>query len=270
MFAGYKISLVTFVGRRRSLNLLARYVQPYRDLIDEWILGWNVRDPHDEHHIRVLHEGLHPWTRLITKRGGDWDFAEFYAHFRDPQTLYVKVDDDIVWMEEGALTRLVEFRIANVEFSLVSANVINNPLMTHLHQRFGMLEMAKRSGWNWGDDVGLRDGAWAEHIHRRLLESVRSGDLSGWKFNRFILYPGERFSINCICFFGTDVAMVDVAGDDEHYLTVEMPRILRRPTAFCGNSLMAHLSFGPQARYIGSTDVLNQYEILAGVEPPKR
>jgi len=57
----------------------------------------------------------------------------------DPDTVFVRVDDDICWMAEDCLYNLVRFRVDNPEHFLVYTNTINNAVCAFLHQRAGVL-----------------------------------------------------------------------------------------------------------------------------------
>jgi hypothetical protein len=43
--------------------------------------------------------------------------------------LYLKIDDDVVWLEDDIVPRMVSMKLANPEYLLVSANVANSPPM---------------------------------------------------------------------------------------------------------------------------------------------
>lgn len=51
--------------------------------------------------------------------------------------LYVKIDDDVVWFADDVIPRLTTMKLANPQYLLVSANVINSPLMGWVHYHMG-------------------------------------------------------------------------------------------------------------------------------------
>lgn len=53
--------------------------------------------------------------------------------------LYVKIDDDVVWMADDTIPRIVTMKIGHPEYFIVSANVVNSPLMGWVHYRMGAL-----------------------------------------------------------------------------------------------------------------------------------
>ncbi|KAA8896000.1 hypothetical protein FN846DRAFT_966906 [Sphaerosporella brunnea] len=55
----------------------------------------------------------------------------------DPDALYIKIDDDIVYIHNDAIPSLIRYRFSNPEYFIVSANVINNPALSWVHERLG-------------------------------------------------------------------------------------------------------------------------------------
>lgn len=53
--------------------------------------------------------------------------------------LYVKIDDDVVWMADDTIPRIVSMKIAHPEYFIVSANIVNSPLMGWVHYHMGAL-----------------------------------------------------------------------------------------------------------------------------------
>ena len=65
----------------------------------------------------------------------------FYKKCVEPNTIYFKLDDDVVWMEPGLIEKMVQFRIENPHYFLVSPLVINNSLSTYLLQIAGKIQL---------------------------------------------------------------------------------------------------------------------------------
>ena len=62
-------------------------------------------------------EGLHGETWTVVERG----------------RMYVKIDDDVVFIDNSTIKEMVAAKAAHPEHLLVSANVINNPAMSWVH-----------------------------------------------------------------------------------------------------------------------------------------
>ncbi|RMZ76670.1 hypothetical protein DV738_g4817, partial [Chaetothyriales sp. CBS 135597] len=54
-------------------------------------------------------------------------------------SLYVKIDDDVVWIADDTIPRLVSLKQSNPDYLVTSANMINSPLMGWLHYHMGAL-----------------------------------------------------------------------------------------------------------------------------------
>jgi hypothetical protein len=53
--------------------------------------------------------------------------------------LYVKIDDDVIWMADDTIPRIVTMKIQHPEYFIVSANIINSPLMGWVHYHMGAM-----------------------------------------------------------------------------------------------------------------------------------
>jgi hypothetical protein len=53
--------------------------------------------------------------------------------------LYIKIDDDVIWMADDTIPRIVTMKIQHPEYFIVSANIINSPLMGWVHYHMGAM-----------------------------------------------------------------------------------------------------------------------------------
>lgn len=60
-------------------------------------------------------------------------FSEAYKLCK-PDVLYVKIDDDLLFMEDNAIQSIIQRKIDNPEYVMVSANVINQPAASWVTQ----------------------------------------------------------------------------------------------------------------------------------------
>lgn len=61
-----------------------------------------------------------------------WSISEFYFNAAEEDHVYLKLDDDIIWIENGGIDRVFEFRESHPEYLLVSPRVINNNIGGYL------------------------------------------------------------------------------------------------------------------------------------------
>lgn len=266
----WRIVTVTPAGRRRNLKTLVAHLLANRAHIDEHHFWLNTEDPKDIAWIEAVakeHSDFFKIKYLTIPFAGCLSIHHFFRQCIEPDTIYVRLDDDICWIAPDMIKELIKFRLANRKPFLVYANTINNAICSHIHQRqralsteMGICSYAVTCNVGWGS------GPVAATIHAEFLKAIADDDLDRFKFNCWELYHYERTSINCICWFGADFAAFkgEVGIDEEDWLSVEKPRIDQRPNVICGMALVAHFAFRPQREYLEqSTELINSYRAIA-------
>lgn len=261
--------VVTPAGRQRYLELLVRHLASQKTDFDEWQLWMNTTEVADIEFGESL-AARYDWitTVYIPAYGPQTNrnICKFFpGQAADPDAVYVRLDDDVVWLSPTFLKSIFTYRIANPAPFLVYANIINNAVISYLHQHGGNVTSDKVARYECMDEVGWRDPAFAESLHRAFLE--RPGDPCWSFFERWVLPHYERVSINAISWLGSDFAQFQgVVGDDEEqWLSCDKPRQLGRPNVILGSAVCVHFSFYTQRPHLDSTDVLAGYAALAPV-----
>jgi hypothetical protein len=215
---------------------------------------------------RLLMEDAYP---LELSRNSCYRICEWFPRTTATDSIYVRFDDDIVYMAPGAVETLLRFRIGNPFPFLVYPCIVNNSIMSHLLQRRGAIPT----------DIGLceydlygrgwKDNSFAEGVHRHFLNALRTDGHHRWRFDPWVLFFYERVSINCISWFGRDFGQFAgrVSMDEEQFLSSDKPAQLQRPNVICGNSLVAHFSYSMQNAHMDQTDLLSEYGSLADSLP---
>lgn len=262
-----KLVVVTPAGRRRYLEVLAQYVLP---VVDRWDLWVNTLDGADLQWMRELASRF-PKVRLVEvpdeyPQFHNFRIHKFFPHATDSDTVYIRLDDDIVYVEKGALERIKEYRISNPAPFLVYGNVLNSGLTSHLHQRAGRLSKS------WGVakydcmcEVGWKNPEFVTDLHRKFLADP---DPKKWHLQNWDLFHYERHSINCISWLGSDCAnwVPRMDADEEVWLSVAAPTQFSRPNVALGDATVIHYSFHPTRNYLDSQPwILGGYKTLAGV-----
>ena len=144
-----RVEVVVFTGRRDRLRILLRYLR--RDLrlaggvVDKVIFAlWQVtqRDvSFIQEQVKRTPEAFEVRDFTEEKLGAD-RMVQLYQSLNESETVYVKVDDDVVYIAEHAIANLVRERLRE-RCLLVSANVVNHAIMSALHQDRG----AHRGFW---------------------------------------------------------------------------------------------------------------------------
>lgn len=262
-----RIEIVTPAGRERYLEILYRHLKLQKSNFDQWTLWINTTHQPDIDYCKRL-ERENDWIKtidpILAPAGGSSVHA-FYKHTCDLNTVYIKMDDDIVWMEKDFVKKLVDFRISNKEYFLISANVVNNAIIDHLHQRGGALVIEEKINYDGCDYNGWVNPIVAHKKHENLIKSIINNDIEKFKiFKKSVCVYFERFSINCIAWFGYDFASFDgnVGGDDELWLASHHPKDINKPNAICGEALCAHFAFYTQRDYMDATNILESYNSI--------
>lgn len=287
-----KIEIVTPAGRKKTLSILFKNLQAQKEHFDIWTLWLNTTNREDIDYCKSL-EKKYSWIKTIdlsVPYSETFSIYSFFKHACNPNILYIRLDDDIVWLEPNFIKNLSDFRSKNPQYFLVYGNIINNSIIDHLHQRYGNYSMVKGL-WGSSDlkpervildtnesdkiddiiwystfcDKGWASGQIAEKKHNIFLKSIADNDLERFKFNIWILYSYERVSINCISWLGSEFAKFNglVGQDEENWLAHEYPKLIEKPNVIYGQVLSAHYAFRTQREHLEKTNVLERYDAIA-------
>lgn len=264
MYLNYKIICCTAAGRMRYMQ----YIFPYiiaNDIIDRYDIWVNTTNMHDIEFFKLISEH-YPKVRLVWQPDGICDGIKsinaFYRYCIEDDSIYIKIDDDIVWMEPDVFEKMVKFRIEHSEAFLVTPQVVNNPMGTYLWQVKGILNYGKYMNAAPNHRVLWKRGAFALELHHYFLEKMER-DSESYKDLYFGAVPEacNRFSINFIMWFGNDMAKFNgiVPGDDEEFLSSVVAPKLGKMNYYNGDCIVAHFAFAPQRYVLDRSDVLDRY-----------
>jgi hypothetical protein len=263
--------VVTPAGRRRYLYLLARHLDAQKHAFDEWHLWVNTSDAADIEYMHRLAQ-VRPWIRVVTVPGsdpgeGNLNIHRFFPTAADPGTSYVRLDDDVVYLDPAFLDTLFAYREAHPEPFLVYANIINNAVVSHLHQRAGLIKTALgQCGYACMDELGWKNPLFAHDVHASFIGDAANGRIDAWKhFGAHALAAYERVSINAISWLGARFAEFGgaVGRDEELWLSVDAPRSFGTPNVIIADAVCVHYAFHTQRDHLDATDVLARYADLA-------
>ena len=281
MYRGYKVVACIPAGRRRVLELNLAHLRAQQGFLDGVMLWQNTDHTNDRGDAEFIESQRDGFVcpvpldeRFPSLRPKQLNTGRFYKYTTDPETIYVRLDDDIVWQHPDALRNLVDFRISHPEFFVVFANIWNNAVCSALQWEQGHLESVLGHGERVNryclDPVGWGDPGFAVRLHRLLLERVAAGTSDGLfvpsltartKWNSPL-----RFSVSCFAWFGSTWAEFDGELDgqeEEHWISLIHPEEAGVWNAICGDALVSHYSFFPQREALDGTDILDRYRVLA-------
>ena len=263
MYRNYKVVVNTAAGRRRYMQYLIPYIVS-SGIVDRYDIWINTHNGADIEFFRQVAK-RYPVVNLVWQPdgvvNGNQTINAFYKACVEPKTIYFKLDDDIVWMEPGLIEKMVEFRVDNPEFFLVSPLVINNSLSTYLLEVDGKIRLDNYYEANASHPYLWRSGEFALALHR-------------WFINKFLmtrkweeLHVGKkmmgmtRFSINAILWFGDEMAKFSgiVPGDDEEFMSCIYPTRQGMANAWNGDAIVGHFAFFTQREQLDKEHILEEY-----------
>jgi hypothetical protein len=268
MYRGRRIVCVTPAGRRRYMRVLVPYILR-SPLVDEYQIWANTTDLADLAFIHRL-AALDPRVRVIdppeTSVDGNKSIGQFFRFCIDPGSIYIRFDDDIVWMNEDFFEVLLDFRIANPDYFIVSPLIINNAICSYALQARNQLNSVFGSLTPYAfDATGWKSPHFAHHLHNLLLHHVAVGDLEPLMFDRQEMGLG-RYSINCISWLGEEFARfggrVPPEAEEEEWISAWRPAASGRTNCIFGGAVASHFAFFPQRAYLDATNLLARYADL--------
>jgi hypothetical protein len=283
MIDGKRVVAWTPYGRHNTVSILLDYLQRDhdRDLVDEYWLCENV-DPIGQEADRtwaILTERKRDWVKIKKRPAGvlvhgrkQRNTGYFYRYMTDPDTVFVRFDDDVVYVHEDAIERIVLHKIyspAVASFPMI----INNAICSHFLQKDGKIPL------EWGevslfcmDNNGWGNGQFAIDLHEMFLEHVDNGTVEKlFSHHDYELPLGKQFSVSCFASLGSLYARLKTPGvlapdqiiEEESWHTQQKPRELGIPNAIVGNAFVSHYTFYTQHPHFEGTDILERYRQLA-------
>ena len=278
----------TFTGRRRFMEILVPYLLRERKASGLAKHVWFVHTA-NQSDIDYAHElaAKHPDFFEVMDDNfrprpstSDMYYPKIYKHFNTPGQVYIKIDDDIVFIDKGALGKLANFKLANPQYFMCLANTINNGLCSHLHQRFGVLKAKDFFGWQADNNFYImykggkepKQSMWA--LHECFIAAHQAKNLAQYKFGPFLLSE-KMVSINCFAVMGDDLLAIRDALDsvtypgdtDEGFLSGKAPALLGKQNCFYGEALVSHYSFvGQKGIFNERPDLLESYKRICQEE----
>ncbi|NHO35990.1 hypothetical protein GOB85_07625 [Acetobacter sp. LMG 1636] len=187
-------------------------------------------------------------------------YAKRCNDFKDD--ILLKCDDDIVYLDTNGFEGFVDAIRNNPQYFLLSANVINNGICAYLQQKNGGIP--ETIGTFESPSGGLCGSLWESGEKAFALHQyfVKSG-AKAIPLEAPVVEWSERNSINFIGWRGENLKHMNFPqGDDERFMTVTVPRYLKRKTAVYSDFMVAHLSFYAQEMTVKPDDVISLYRTL--------
>jgi len=259
--------IVTPAGRKKYLEVLHKNLYKCKDEFDEWVIWVNTDNQEDINYIETL-SNHYDYIKLqysdvpVDPNGSHTaTICRFFKNCIDENTVYLRLDDDVVYIEKGSIKNLFEFRIENEQYFLVYGNILNNALLTHIYQLKNIVSGLAPVSYNCEDENGWRSGGFAANLHDVFLKKQEQNKTTDFFIENWVLSNFERCSINSISWLGKTFKTFngDVGSAEEIWLSSDKPKELNMPNIIFGESLFVHYAFSPQRLILDNTNILERY-----------
>lgn len=289
MYNGYKVKVFIFAGRETTMTLLMPQLND--PIIDEIIIAKNTKNPSDLAYLESLHDKFEKvrYIELPTeiKNNAHTAWKYLYKFMQDRDSIYFKMDDDVIFIKPGYFTNTVKFKFEHPEYLCVFPVIVNNPYVCTLLRVHPLMFGKTLSKWqmmnlyfyqgNLGASMhdlflktcnhpfwllpnhtfGAEAVQWKDPKHPHLVT-----DMVEWAY-------AERMGINAMCYLGEDFANLDVANringcySDELFLMYNIFDYAADKThCIMGSELVSHFAFSGQRGLRDRVDILDRYRRL--------
>jgi hypothetical protein len=265
MIDGRRVIAWTPYGRVRTYSILIKYLERdvRRGLIDEVWAYMNTDPVGQEGDVAYAHElnDQFPWFHLKYRPEGV-DLGSLpkqrytglaYREMVDRNTVYVRFDDDVVYLHEAAVENLVRARIEMDAPTAIFPVIFNNAICSYFLQACGKIPR------EWGevgmycmDQMGWIDGPFAQKLHELLLDHIERGAVQDlYLYQDMPIKLGEQFSVSCFASLGSMYADLPKPGvlvpdEEESWHTQHRPNKTGVANILRGDAIVSHYSFFPQ------------------------
>jgi hypothetical protein len=283
----YKIVAITPAGRQRYMSILQKYIYKNKHILDRWDLWVNTNNPSDIAYLNSLKQSDPDFINLIqsdfpyNKWGHpNLNISPFWNKATDKDTIYIRFDDDVVFIADGTIESIIDFRIKNPQYLFIYPFIINNIHHSRNLQDRGLLSNhlgnirteEELFGQGIYDPIGLLNSEFARETHNTFFKHYQENTIESLMTPQPIIWKyGSQISINCICWFGSFMKTITPLQegkwpvDEENYLTTQAPKDLNMPLITIPNTLISHYLFGPQRSQGEMNDILKKYWEIANV-----
>jgi hypothetical protein len=257
-----------FAGRERYLKVLIHYINQLvkQKLVTEVHMWDYTRNDQDASFLR---EACGHFTILVPN--SKESYADYYSYYKswrypDPDTVLIKCDDDIVYIDVSRFQDFIDARRENKDALLFSPSVINNPVCSIIQIKMGILrEFIPEKDCDMTVEC-------AEKFHTYFLEKRELLMKDSFSADRFWGIPWTwnskwRFNINFISILGKDFDLLfdneHIGKDDEGFLGIKAPIHLERCIYVDIHFVVAHMAFTCQRENgFDETPFLEKYTTL--------
>ena len=108
MYNGYKVKVLVFAGRRDTMSILFSKIKS--DILDEVLIGINTKNQNDIEFIDTYLQSDKKFKKVNIPQqliGKNDAYYYMFSLLTDEDTIYIKLDDDLIWFSENFFEELV-------------------------------------------------------------------------------------------------------------------------------------------------------------------
>jgi len=303
-----KLVVLTFGGRECSLQILFLLILKYKQYIDEFRLyiattiqtdiDYMEKFANENNFVKTIYCTING-KKILDDRELIWDNA--YKSCQEDDTVYIKLDDDIVYFDETLFTDFVEYRIKNRNAPILYPVIINNTITSPLLEKYGIYNATSKSTilHTWPNtyqriflniyknrDKRIKIGDIVNHneilcpvswgnlqycyeLHSQFLNDISNGNIKKYYLkNNIILENSEPISINACSWIGEELRKyIKEYGDiyhDENYLSIYLPIWSGNKNEIYSNCVVSHYAYYKQRELgLDNTDILHRYSVIS-------
>lgn len=137
---GVRVIAIVFFGRREYVKILDCYLKKnlkeYGGILDEVIFAINTEKEEDLAYAEELLASHERYSKHVVDKEAE-GYLGIWSVVTEPESIYIKIDDDVIFIEDTAIPSLARRILNEPEYFAVSANVVNNPALSWVHSRMG-------------------------------------------------------------------------------------------------------------------------------------
>ena len=266
---GAPVILTCFAGRRRYLEILCKYVDVLinKGLVDEFHVWDYTRDPDDAIWIG---ENCSRYKIFPVQDKSTWkEYYMYYAkiNYPDPDTVLIKCDDDIVFIDVDQFQSFVDLRRSRSQYFIAYASIVNNKVPGIIQRHFGQwpdFSFEEVCNFMFSAEMCTRLHRWFLENSPKFLEISRTIPTP----RRVCIVqkdPDALVNINFFAILAKDLHLFEHCWErDEYDLSQRIPVFINRSNYIDPGFVVSHLSFTSQRKLgFDETDILKGYSDLA-------
>lgn len=271
MYKGYKVKALVFAGRKDTMSILFPKIKS--DILDEVLIGINTKNKDDIAFIDSYIPNDKKFKKVAIPEKYIRTADAYYYMFSlltDEDTIYIKLDDDLIWFSENFFEELVKYRVEHPEYYTIYPFVVNNPLCNYLGKYF--TEFNNQSDYMFKT---WKEPKYAYFLLRAFAEkNIDINDKIEYAFDDSAAFKRTEIgfpicpSINCICFFGKDckeqkwAEQMKKFGSDEGYITrgIFYDYGKERKNVVYSGCQCVHYAFFTQRDFLNKKQILKFYK----------